>query len=188
LYVTGISPALGKSVRELIFHMVGDLRNAGKTVSFDPNLRPRLWESQGQMIECLNALASQSDWVFPGLTEGRLLTGLHALEAIADYYLRQGSSVVVIKLGEEGAYYATPSKQGYCAGAQVKTVIDTVGAGDGFAVGVISALLEGLSVAEATCRGNMIGARVLGFPGDSDGLPTRAQLASFSVNAMGHDR
>jgi len=40
----------------------------------------------------------------------------------------------------------------------VARVVDTVGAGDGFAVGVISALLEGLSLAAATARGNAIGA------------------------------
>ena len=56
-------------------------------------------------------------------------------------------------------------------------VVDTVGAGDGFAVGVISALLEGLSLQEAAARGNAIGARVVQFPGDSDGLPNRAQLS-----------
>ena len=55
-------------------------------------------------------------------------------------------------------------------------LVDTVGAGDGFAVGVISGLLEGLDLAAACARGNAIGARVVQFPGDADGLPTRAQL------------
>jgi 2-dehydro-3-deoxygluconokinase len=54
--------------------------------------------------------------------------------------------------------------------------VDTVGAGDGFAVGVISALLEGASLEQAALRGNAIGARVVQFPGDCDGLPNRAQL------------
>ena len=64
-------------------------------------------------------------------------------------------------------------------GLPVARVVDTVGAGDGFAVGVVSALLEGLSLAEATARGNAIGARVVQFPGDSDGLPTREELRDF---------
>jgi len=51
-----------------------------------------------------------------------------------------------------------------------------VGAGDGFAVGVISALLEGLSVAQAVRRGAWIGARAVQVLGDSEGLPTRAEL------------
>lgn len=62
-------------------------------------------------------------------------------------------------------------------------VLDTVGAGDGFAVGLVSGLLEGLTVADAVARANAIGARVVGFPGDSDGLPTRAELAAFLAAA-----
>jgi sugar/nucleoside kinase (ribokinase family) len=59
---------------------------------------------------------------------------------------------------------------------QVPKVVDTVGAGDGFAVGVISALLEGLPLAQAAARGNAVGARVVQFRGDCEGLPTRSQL------------
>jgi 2-dehydro-3-deoxygluconokinase len=54
--------------------------------------------------------------------------------------------------------------------------VDTVGAGDAFATGVISARLEGLPLAAATQRGVLLGARAVRFPGDCDGLPTRAQL------------
>jgi 2-dehydro-3-deoxygluconokinase len=57
-------------------------------------------------------------------------------------------------------------------------VVDTVGAGDGFAAGVISGLLEGLALPAAAMRGNRIGARVVQFPGDSDGLPTRDELGA----------
>ncbi|MFL6627664.1 MAG: PfkB family carbohydrate kinase, partial [Vitreoscilla sp.] len=57
---------------------------------------------------------------------------------------------------------------------------DTVGAGDGFAVGVISGLLEGLALEAATRRGNAIGARMVQFPGDSDGLPTRQELDALA--------
>ena len=180
LHITGISPALSDSVCELIVHMARDMRAAGCSVSFDPNLRPRLWGSRDSMVACLNDLAGLADWVFPGLAEGRLLSGLEHPADIARYFLAKGCSLVVIKLGAEGAYYASANESGYSPGYPVSNVVDTVGAGDGFAVGVISALLEGSSVAQAVARGNLIGARVLGFPGDSDGLPTHAELARFA--------
>ena len=63
------------------------------------------------------------------------------------------------------------------AGFPVAKVIDTVGAGDGFAVGVISALLEGRTVVEAAKRGAWIGARAVQVLGDTEGLPSRQQLA-----------
>lgn len=179
LHITGISPALSQSMRELIFHMARDMRACGKTVSFDPNLRKSLWRSSEEMIQCLNQLAESSDWIFPGLSEGQLLTGLREPSEIADFYLARGCSVVVVKLGADGAYYASHESRGFVAGVRVEQIVDTVGAGDGFAAGVVSALLEGLSVQDAATRGNAIGARVLGFPGDSDGLPTRAQLSAL---------
>ena len=49
-----------------------------------------------------------------------------------------------------------------------------MGAGDGFAVGVVSALLEGRRVPDAVRRGAWIGARAVQVLGDTEGLPTRA--------------
>jgi sugar/nucleoside kinase (ribokinase family) len=177
LHVTGISVALSDSVRELVLHMVAQARAAGVQVSFDPNLRPRLWPSEAVMVQCLNAVAAQADLVMPGLSEGQLLTGQHTPQDIAAYYLDHGAQHVVIKLGPQGAYIATPAEHGLVPGFQVQRVVDTVGAGDGFAVGVISALLDGQDLAEAALRGNAIGARVVQFRGDCEGLPNRDQLA-----------
>jgi 2-dehydro-3-deoxygluconokinase len=56
-----------------------------------------------------------------------------------------------------------------------------VGAGDGFAVGVVSALLEGKSVSEAVRRGAWIGARAVQVLGDTEGLPTRAELDAAAL-------
>ncbi len=61
-------------------------------------------------------------------------------------------------------------------GVPVATVVDTVGAGDGFAVGVVSALLEGLPLPDAVARGNWIGSRAVQVRGDMEGLPKRSQL------------
>ena len=177
LHLTGISPALSESMRELVVEMAMQARLAGRSVSFDPNLRPRLWPTQQTMIECMNQLAASADLVMPGLSEGQLLTRRETAPDIADFYLERGATQVVIKLGAQGAYCADHTSRATVPGFFVPRVVDTVGAGDGFAVGVISALLEDLSLAQAAERGNAIGARVVQFPGDCDGLPDRAQLA-----------
>ena len=178
VHLTGITPALSSGARALVFEMARAARSANCSISFDPNLRPRLWASPAEMRDVLNELASHCDWVLPGLAEGRLLTGADTPEGIADFYLRRGASKVVVKLGPVGAFYASPEERGAAAGWPVERVVDTVGAGDAFAVGVISALLEGQTLAAAASRGNQLGARAVGFPGDCDGLPTRAQLQS----------
>jgi len=179
LHLTGVCPALGPRVRELVFAMAERARASGRSVSFDPNLRPSLWPSQQAMVETMNQLARHADLLMPGLAEGQLLTGRERQEDIADFYLDRGARRVVIKLGAQGAYYAGPDGRGTVPGWRVPQVVDTVGAGDGFAVGVISALLQGLSTQQAAARGNAIGARVVQFPGDCDGLPTWQQLSAL---------
>ncbi len=177
LHVTGICPALSPALRELVFELARQARAQGRSVSFDPNLRPRLWPSQQAMIDCLNELAAHADLVLPGLVEGQLLSGRADAEGIAEFYLARGAKQVIVKLGEQGAYFADGRSSGIAPPFAVAKVVDTVGAGDGFAVGAISALLEGRPLHEAARCGNAIGARVVQFPGDSDGLPNREQLA-----------
>jgi len=176
LHLTGIYVGVSPSTREMVFELAARARQAGQSISFDPNLRPALWRSQAEMCDALNRLSLLCDWVLPGLAEGRLLTGRDSAQGIADFYLERGARGVAVKLGAEGAYCATTHDSGTVSGVPVVRVVDTVGAGDGFAAGVVSGLLEGLTLAKATARGNAIGARVVQFPGDADGLPTRDEL------------
>ena len=149
LHLSGVFPAVSPSTRAFTFALAAAARAAGMTISFDPNLRPSLWPSQADMIECPGRLADVADWVLPGLEEGRLLTGATSAEAIADHYLARGARGVVVKLGAQGAFFATASERGLVPAVPVARVVDTVGAGDGFAVGVISALLEGQGLGPA---------------------------------------
>lgn len=179
LHVTGILPALSASTREVAFYLMEKARQNGLTVSFDPNLRPQLWPSQAEMAETLNALAARADIVLPGAEEGKVLCGSAAPQDIANFYLGQGAKAVVVKMGSNGAFVATKEEQQAVPGFAVAEVVDTVGAGDGFAAGVISALLEGKTMMAAARRGNAIGAIQVMSVGDNEGLPTREGLASF---------
>lgn len=183
LHLSGVAAAVSPSLRGVVRGLAAQARHLGQTVSFDPNLRPSLWPSTAEMVATLNDLAAQADVVLPGVAEGEVLTGSRQPEAIADFYLARGARQVVVKLGPAGAYAADAQGGHLVPGLPVARVVDTVGAGDGFAVGVVSALLEGLPLARAAARGNAMGARVVGFPGDCDGLPTRAELAEFEAAA-----
>lgn len=176
LHSTGVFAAISENCYEVSARTMELMRAAGKTISFDPNLRPTLWATTERMRAGINELASKADWVFPGLDEGRLLTGQRTPEAIAQFYLERGAKLVVIKLGADGAYFDDGTEQAYVPGCPVEKVVDTVGAGDGFAVGVISALLEKLPLRRAVERGSWIGARAVQVLGDTEGLPTREEL------------
>ncbi|WP_410512732.1 sugar kinase [Paenibacillus sp. BR2-3] len=182
LHLTGIPAAISASARELAYEALTIMREANRTISFDVNLRPKLWSSQAEMVEVVNSMACQADWVLPGAGEGTILTGYSEPRDIAAFYLEQGVKLVTVKLGPDGAYYRTPTEEGVVDGFPVQ-VVDTVGAGDGFAVGLISGLLDGLPVKEAVRRGNAIGALAVTAAGDAEGLPTRAQLEAFMTSA-----
>ncbi|MFG6178717.1 sugar kinase [Halomonas sp. THAF12] len=186
LHATGIPPAVSASCRELSWHMLDRARQAGASISFDPNLRPSLWASESEMRDTLNAMAAKADWVLPGLAEGRRLTGLETPHDIASFYLERGAKAVIIKLGPEGSYYRGTldgrETSFTVPGMAVSEVVDTVGAGDGFAVGAVSALLDGRAPREALERGNLIGALAVQVLGDMEGLPTRALLAELEAS------
>lgn len=180
LHLSGVAAALSDSSLALLQYAAQSMRAQGKTISFDPNLRPVLWRSETEMRQQLNALAEYADWVLPGEKEGYILTGYRQPEAIADFYLNKGVKAVVIKTGCDGAWYKTAQgEKGVVAPVLVDNVVDTVGAGDGFAVGLISALLEGKTLPQAILRGNKIGSLAIQVAGDSEGLPTRAALGDY---------
>lgn len=179
LHMTGILPAVSESCFAACRTLMQRARQEGLYISFDPNLRPTLWSSRSRMIEAINELAALSDLVLPGVSEGECLTGSREPGEIAQFYLDRGAKAAVIKLGEQGAYARWQGGEATVPGFKVEQVVDTVGAGDGFAVGVVSALMEGLALVEAVRRGNAIGAIQVMSVGDNEGLPTHGQLAAF---------
>lgn len=179
LHITGITPALSDATRAATEALWQKAREQGMLFSFDPNLRPQLWPDRDAMVAYINAMAARSDLFLPGVEEAAVLLGTDDPEQIAQRYRRSGTHTVIVKLGERGAYYATPRESGYVDSFPVARVVDTVGAGDGFAAGVLSALQEGLPIREAVRRGNAVGAIQVMSRGDNDGLPTRAELEAF---------
>ena len=182
LHVTGVFPALSAGSLATTREAIRIAKDAGRTISFDPNLRPTLWASQETMRDTLNDLANGCDTVLPGVGEGMILCGTDDPAAIARFYRERGARRVIVKLGPDGAYYDdSEAGCGSVPAYPVEKVVDTVGAGDGFAVGVVSALLEGKGVADAARRGAWIGARAVQVIGDTEGLPTRKELEAAKL-------
>ena len=141
----------------------------------------------------INAMAVRCDWVLPGLTEGALLTGSTTPQGIAEFYLERGVQQVAVKNGGLGAELFTAAGERFRLAAFAVDTVDTVGAGDGFAAGLISGGLDGLSPAAALERAVAVGALATTSKGDSDGLPDarrarRVPGAGMTDAASGADR
>lgn len=179
IHLTGIFPALTDSTREAMMSLIKKAHEAGLFISFDPNLRPQLWPSTEVMVKTLNELATYADLVLPGCGEGKILCGSEDPSKINDFYRNLGAKMVVTKLGPDGALVRDGDKEFTVPGFIIDKVVDTVGAGDGFACGVITSLMEGLSLDKAAERGCAIGAIQCTFAGDNEGLPTPELLQAF---------
>lgn len=179
MHATGVFAAVAANTDAAVAHAMQAMRAAGRTVSFDTNLRPSLWPSREHMVERVNALAALAHWVLPGVDEGRVLCGSDDARTIASFYLQRGARIVVVKLGAQGAWWeGADGTSGHVPAHPVARVVDTVGAGDAFAAGFVSAMLAGRPVPEAVQRAAWMGARAVQVRGDTEGLPSAVELAA----------
>ncbi|MFZ4451400.1 sugar kinase [Salibacterium aidingense] len=178
LHISGITPALSDTCQKMLFEAIKIAKRNGVKVVFDPNLRRSLW-SEEEARETLLALAAKADIILPGLAEGAFLFETEDPAELGRLFLQQGAEEVVLKAGDHGTYYFHNEGSKFVPAFSVDTVVDPVGAGDGFAAGYLSGLLDNLSPTEAIRRGNAVGALVTQAEGDVEGLPERADVESL---------
>jgi 2-dehydro-3-deoxygluconokinase len=128
LHVSGISQAISTSACDAVFHAIAVAKAAGVQVSYDTNLRLRLWPA-ARAAAIVHAAMAHADIALPSLDDAEAMTGLSDPDALADFYLRLGCGVVLLKLGKRGALVATPDRRERLAPHPVKAV-DAIGAGD----------------------------------------------------------
>ncbi|MGX7133446.1 sugar kinase [Enterococcus songbeiensis] len=178
LFVSGITPLLSESCYEAVMKSISIAKKNNVKVIFDPNIRKNLWtfnESRSKFFEILKL----SDIFLPGLIEAEILFNTRDVETLADLILKEGPNLTVIKLGAEGAYYASSDESNYVKGFKVERIVDAVGAGDAFTAGLVTGLIEGLSLKESVVRANAFGAIVTQVKGDIEGIPTVDDLRHF---------
>ena len=182
LHLTGITPALSKNCKDTVHKAIEIARAHDLKITFDPNLRFKLWGEEEMRKEILN-ICSQVDIILPGKAEGEFLLQKEAPEKIINEFMNMGPELVVLKLGEKGAMFAAPGKKPTrVSGFNIERIIDPVGAGDGFAAGLIAGLIQKKSLKESIKTANAVGAFALTVKGDVEGFPTREELDEFLGN------
>ncbi|MBJ9968015.1 sugar kinase [Burkholderia seminalis] len=141
VHVSGISLAISTSACDAAFAAIDHARRHGAKVSFDTNLRLKLWplpRARAVMREALR----QTDICLPSWDDVTALTGANDRDAIVDAMLEHGPQVVALKLGKEGAYVATPNERRVVPGFTVEAV-DATGAGDCFGGAFVARIVAG---------------------------------------------
>lgn len=141
LHVSAIGQAISADGLASCDHAIAIARAAGVKVSYDTNLRLRLWDLETARRH-IHATIAACDIALPSLDDSQQLTGLDKADDIADFYLKLGAPMVALKMSSEGALLAFPDRRIRIAPHRVQSV-DATGAGDTFDGAFLARLLEG---------------------------------------------
>lgn len=178
-HASGISQAISNSACDSVFYAIDIAHQAGVMVSYDPNLRLKLWEERRARAIVLETI-SLADFVFPSLEDATVLTGLDNPEEIARQLLNLGPKVVVIKLGGQGALLALMDKT-IRFDPIIVNVVDTTGAGDAFDGAFLSAYLRGCNFEECTRFANAAAALTTTGWGAVNPIPTKKEVEELLI-------
>lgn len=177
LHLSGISQAISPAAREAGFAAIDIVKEAGGRVSYDTNLRLKLWPIE-QARDVIHAAIARADIALPSFDDATQLTGLSEPDAIVDFYLRLGPPIVALKLGKDGALVATPRERQRIAAHRVEAV-DATGAGDTFAGAFLAQLLDGSDPVAAARWANAAAALKTTDFGAIAPMPSRAAVEAF---------
>jgi 2-dehydro-3-deoxygluconokinase len=140
-FASGVSQGISASAADAVFAAIDIVRGAGGAVAYDTNYRPRLWPA-ARAAAVMHAAIEQAEIVFPGMEDAHAMLGLTDPDRILDHYLRLGPPIVVLKMGDRGAYLATPKDRIHIPAHRV-TMVDASGAGDTFCGSFLARWLAG---------------------------------------------
>jgi len=155
-HLSAISQAISDGARRTCAAAIDAARAAGVKVSYDTNLRLRLWDLDTAR-RTIHATIGRCDIALPSLDDSRELTGLVEPDTIADYYLKLGAPLVALKMAADGCLIATPGRRLRLPGHRVES-IDATGAGDTFDGALLARLLAGDELEAAARYANVAAA------------------------------
>lgn len=166
IHLSGITVAiLAPQDRETLFNALSVARANGARVSFDPNIRPRLWRSMDEVRQVIPQALALTDIALPSFDDEAGVWGDASPLATIKRLTEFGISEVAVKDGAgpvsvwaDGTVVQIPTPT-------VQDIRDTTGAGDAFNAGYLASRLRGHTPADAVTFGQKFSAEVIRHPG-----------------------
>ena len=136
-----------------------ELKERNAIITLDVVYTPRFWKPS-YLFPCLEYI----DVFLCNEKEGERLTSLKGPDNISNYLRSKGANKIIVKLGGKGCYLDDTETTGIVSVDKVP-VVDTTGAGDAFAAGLISAIVQNKDIWEACEIGNKAGSRMVSYSG-----------------------
>lgn len=166
--------------REAVFKAIQGIGAAGGMVSYDPNVRLDLWRSVDDLRAVNDQAMKQADVVLLARDEAELLFGETEPERLVrEVRRRYNPRYLALKLGEQGSYVQDDAGRAVTKPAFKVDVLDTTGAGDGWAAAFEFGLIQGWSLEDSVTVANAVGALVVTKRGAITAMPTRVELEAF---------
>lgn len=181
LHVSGISQAISASATETVLHAMRMARIAGAQVSYDPNLRLKLWPLE-RAREVILASIALCDHFLPSLDDVQLISGLTDPRAIVAWCHRMGAKTVVLKMGRAGSL-VSDGRHCVPVAAHIVQAIDATGAGDCFDGSYLALLATGADALAAARWASAAAALATTGYGAVDPLPSPAQITRLLATA-----
>ena len=177
LHVSGISQAISASACDSVFAALDAARESGARISYDSNLRLKLWPL-ARARAVIVATLPLSDWFLPSRDEAALLSGASEASAILDWCHASGAPLVALKMGADGVWVSSAKVREHIPGHRVDA-IDATGAGDCFDGAFAARIIAGDDALAAARYANAAAALATTGYGAVDPLPTHADVAAF---------
>jgi len=173
VYFSGITLAILDPIgRERLIAALGEARQQGSLIAFDPNYRPRLWPDAGAARAAIVEALEIADIALPTFPDEQTLFGDTDPQVAAERMAGLGVAEIVVKNGEAPALVRSGDTTVEIAAVHVPSPVDTTGAGDSFNGAYLAARLAGIVPAEATRKAHAVAAAV---------VQVRGALAPFEV-------
>lgn len=162
-------------------------KSKGALISYDPNVRMRLWKDQGEAKEKIVLGLERADIIKIADVELKLCTGTDDIDEGLEMLAFMGAKIAMVTCGENGLYYKWGNHKGFLPSYNVKAV-DTTGAGDAFVAALLFQISkQNLAIMEyddALVRGvldfaSRAGAIVVTKPGAIPSMPTFEEIKNF---------
>jgi 2-dehydro-3-deoxygluconokinase len=166
IYFSGITLAiLAPDRRAFLLNLIADARASGKTTVFDPNIRPRLWESVDEIRDWLTRAAAVSSLSLPSFDDEREWFSDADIDACATRFLDAGAERVCVKNGGGPICYGYGDGLKTLSSLDKVDPVDSTGAGDSFNGAFLRYYLSGTAFEDAVFRAHRVSSAVVLHPG-----------------------